>query len=673
MYIKRFTTTVVAAAILAGIASPSLAAEVTVTKQDKIATEAAFDRIFNQNSFWYQKLPDDTPKASDSDQIVTTMKSDASKRAAFSYNRRPNLTVNTYQYSPTMYVVDENTPRKRVHFFNAQNKPTNDVFVWQIFNTKDAPMRSVPIPEGAVPAGGTDGEITVYDKSTDTLYEMWQLKALPDGSWQATWGSAIKNASAHRGVFDWPTGVTAAGLPLAGGTIMAHEFENGINHVIGLAIPYADKGEWQFPANRTDGRAHPEGKPTPQQGQMLRLPADLNVDALGLPKAATEIARAARDYGIVIWDTSPSFSFRAENPNSLSENPYGKIFLNGAAYDDLAEFPWDKLEVLPEDYSPVAQANMAQKPVLQEGATSVTIPGVWAHKNGGQNQMSLFAPSPVYYASKSDLTYELKDESIRDDFNFMWGDGYVSPSELGILNSWITDGKLSRSASDTKYQHFPNNATVVADYEAAKLEYEAAKNYVAEPEPVPPVVEEEDEDAPVVETDQPVTFETTYWTNFDKGPLEYTLERTSDRLKYHSKHVAQWTMWPSVKVEFDKLWEDGKVSGGELTKFGKLMNSGYITKSERVWYFKPVTFKKTYWGNFDKGLLEYTASDVSDPGKYHSYHEVSIKTNDQIQRAYANLWKDGKLSTADIAQIAQWKKNGEFVETQTKVQYYKPR
>ena len=37
-------------------------------------------------------------------------------------------------------------------------------------------MSAVPLPANALPAAGTDEEMTVYQPSSDTLWEMWQMR-----------------------------------------------------------------------------------------------------------------------------------------------------------------------------------------------------------------------------------------------------------------------------------------------------------------------------------------------------------------------------------------------------------------------------------------------------------------------------------------------------------------
>src|ERR671921_443276 len=89
----------------------------------------------------------------------------------------------------------------------------------------------VPIPARAKPAPGTDGHMTVYQPSTDRLWEFWRAVQRPDG-WHASWGGAMKRVSRSPGYYtdrSWPGrsgfnwGSTATSLPVAGGTITMRE------------------------------------------------------------------------------------------------------------------------------------------------------------------------------------------------------------------------------------------------------------------------------------------------------------------------------------------------------------------------------------------------------------------------------------------------------------------
>lgn len=309
------------------------------------------ERVFADDSFWYRPLPDATPTDPRSAAMVDHLVDQAEQH--FGQPGRPNVTVNLRAYSPPIYVAQPGDPEVTFIWDNCQDKTDGDSGL-----IADQ-LTDVRVPAVAVPAEGSDAEMVVYDPAADRVIETW-MTARDGDTWSACWGGAIENASADDGIFDAPFGVAASGLALLGGTIRATELQRGqIEHVIGIALPFAaEKPERSLPATRTDGR-NPTGRPAPAQGQMMRLPADLDLAALRLSPAARAIAEAAQSYGIVVWDTAGAVSFRGENPIGLESDPYREIFRGRNPHAELAgdrsrgevDFPLELLEVLPVDYT----------------------------------------------------------------------------------------------------------------------------------------------------------------------------------------------------------------------------------------------------------------------------------------------------------------------------------
>lgn len=147
-------------------------------------------------------------------------------------------------------------------------------------------------------------------------------------------GDTIQDASTSSGVFPAPFGATASGLALQGGTIKAEELRAGaINRVVGISLPPTVLNtDISSPAKRTDGKLSPSTTNV-AEGQLLRLPADLNIDAMKLSPTAKIMAKTAQRYGFVVWDTAGAISFRAENPIGMSSNPYPELFGGRAGYN----------------------------------------------------------------------------------------------------------------------------------------------------------------------------------------------------------------------------------------------------------------------------------------------------------------------------------------------------
>jgi hypothetical protein len=102
-----------------------------------------------------------------------------------------------------------------------------------------------------------------------------------------------------------------------------------------------------WPAQRTDGTGGPLTLP---EGARLRLDPTLDLSTLHLPPAALALAEAAQRYGIVVRDrTHHATAIYAEDPTPTGRDPYqGPNGLFGGKIPSalLADFPWDRLQVL---------------------------------------------------------------------------------------------------------------------------------------------------------------------------------------------------------------------------------------------------------------------------------------------------------------------------------------
>lgn len=240
--------------------------------------------------------------------------------------------INTAQYSTGVYEVPAGQPRVPVRL-DAADPVLREAFA------------SVPLPPGALPSPGTDGSLVVWQRSTDTVWELWRARRDATGAWRAAWGGRLRDASRGNGAFPYPHGVAASGLSLLGGLIRPGEIRRGrIGHVVGMAVPDVTRGVFRAPATRTDGTVTGGGIP---EGTLFRLPRSVDVRALGLPWAAALIAKAAQDHGLVVQDRGGAVAFYGESPGSIGSNPWPALFEHRAPDRMLARFPWALLEVVP--------------------------------------------------------------------------------------------------------------------------------------------------------------------------------------------------------------------------------------------------------------------------------------------------------------------------------------
>lgn len=299
------------------------------------------DAIFAPTSFWYQVIPAD----------VTLHPNSANFTAEFQRQIKAyygNVKINTTSYASPVYTAQADTPTTAVQFWDCQRKGTADPGLVKQWS-------EVPVPSHAQQASGADAEMTIYQPSSDTIWEFWVTRN-QGGVWQACWGGRLQNASKSDGVFPAYYGTTATGLPFLGGQITAEELQRGeIRHAIGISL--VDVERWNiisWPAHRSDGY-NPNNAPNRiAEGQRFRLDPAVNVDALSLHPVARIIAKAAQKYGFVVWDKAGSISLRAQNPKSYTAlgevNPYAPLFNGTADYALLDGFPWNRLQFLPMNY-----------------------------------------------------------------------------------------------------------------------------------------------------------------------------------------------------------------------------------------------------------------------------------------------------------------------------------
>lgn len=303
-------------------------------------------RLFAADSFWYQRLPGNAPIAANSARAIARIMRTGGGAA----DGAPPMTINTHAYTPPLVVARNSDPTVTFRWTNCGGLPDDGGLIAHH-------LSRLHVPADARPAKGTDAEMSIYNVDTGQYTDTWQTAR--DGSgWSACWGGTIPDAARSEGVFPAPFGTTASGLALEPGTIKAEELEQGhIDHVVGVILPMgAIDNRVSRPATRTDGTA--TGDDTVSEGQLLRLPPDLDLDSLELSPVAATLARAAQEYGLIVWDRSDRVTFRAENATGLRVDPYPALLqgrnaaeaLRGDTGSGQQAFPFDRLQVIERDY-----------------------------------------------------------------------------------------------------------------------------------------------------------------------------------------------------------------------------------------------------------------------------------------------------------------------------------
>jgi hypothetical protein len=274
----------------------------------------AAPRLFASDSVWNASLPADAPLDPANGVLVRTLLNTVAQNEAAGWGPW----IATADTSP-LYTVPADQPTVRVQLDPGSWKATlQQAFV------------AVPIPLNAVPAVGPDAHMTIWQPSTDRLWEFFQARKLADG-WHANFGGAMSNVSRSPGYYDadsWPGlsgpywGATATSLPVIAGTVMVSELQAGvIPHALAMNIPWAKPKVYSWPAQRTDGAStDPNAIP---EGARFRLDPTLDLNSLNLPPMTRMLAEAAQRYGIVVRDqTGHAISFFAENTTPSGTNPY---------------------------------------------------------------------------------------------------------------------------------------------------------------------------------------------------------------------------------------------------------------------------------------------------------------------------------------------------------------
>ncbi len=295
--------------------------------------------LFAPTSVWNTRLPATAPLDPNSTALVQSLAAEVQRET----QSRIGPWIATTNSSTPLYRVGPNQAHVRVHL-DAQGTP-GEASLQQAF-------AAVPIPRDARPAPGQDRHMTVWQPSTDRLWEFWEARRAADG-WHARWGGAIRHVSQSPGYYTasaWPGskrnwGATATSLPVIAGTMTIDELQRGsINHALAVALPAPRSGTFAWPAQRGDGTGGATALP---EGARLRLDPQVDVASLGLPPVAEMIALAAQRYGIVVRDqTHKGISLFAEDPRGQQPNPYDRLFADQSPLELLAKFPWDRLQVL---------------------------------------------------------------------------------------------------------------------------------------------------------------------------------------------------------------------------------------------------------------------------------------------------------------------------------------
>ncbi|HKQ71335.1 MAG TPA: hypothetical protein VJT73_18455 [Polyangiaceae bacterium] len=257
-------------------------------------------RPFGDDSPWNTRVAVSPALAPDSAALIA----DFATSSAWPY-----VSINIENYSIPVYWVDATTPVANVQA---------TLLAGQGFVGGRA---SVPIPENALAALGTDRHLCVIDRRTNQEWGFWDIHKTGVGAWSCRVGaSADLGGTGVRPLKDVAVpktlahGARACGFPLAAGLITVEEMRAGrIDHVLAFAYPHIRSHWYTYPASTaqvtTDQALPTRGIPC---GGRIQLDPTLNLESLGLSRSGLVIARALQEYGALVGDFSGAMSLYAD-------------------------------------------------------------------------------------------------------------------------------------------------------------------------------------------------------------------------------------------------------------------------------------------------------------------------------------------------------------------------
>jgi hypothetical protein len=240
---------------------------------------------------------------------------------------------------------------------------------------------SAPIPSWAPTSGPGDSILTVYQPSSNSVWELWQAHRLstrtPGDNHSGTgWSACVAGKatlSTFSGVFPFPYGETATGISnLATEVTEADVLSGSIKHAIGIQV--VDCTSSIYPADRGDCNYSPGD---PAEGQWFRFAPSVNCANYDATRFENDVCIAGKQRGFVVVDQGGSVGIEADYatgtwkdegnnvpPLSWQRNSKGQccIFAGGGGplerafrtssgtyeqgYQVIAGLPWSQLQVI---------------------------------------------------------------------------------------------------------------------------------------------------------------------------------------------------------------------------------------------------------------------------------------------------------------------------------------
>ena len=331
-----------------GSAALGVALLAAVSPVPATAADGSPRRFFSADSFWNQKIPADAPTHPLSPYWIGLLKMDQTCKG---------FLLNIDSWTIPVYQVDASTPRQVVKPISAmpdaaEGRPEGEA-VKHIHQHPSFQGRPVPIPHNLAPSPGTDRHVAIVDYEAGTMWDMWYMKQLPDGSWASSTGmiTDLNGPGVYTREQVYPYGDhryvgpgRAAGVPVAAGLIMHHEVKAGaIEHKLAGAVRFVAQGDYVFPPAWSIDGAFPHGIP---EGAQLQLDPKLDLSRFDLTPEERVIAKAMQEYGIVIVDFAGASVLYAEGLWYDKNRKWGPELRRGHEPGGIHSIPLDHYRVV---------------------------------------------------------------------------------------------------------------------------------------------------------------------------------------------------------------------------------------------------------------------------------------------------------------------------------------
>jgi hypothetical protein len=272
------------------------------------------NQLFPSNNPWNQQITN-APVAAGSAAIMNNILTTYGNGQLHPDFGQDSQTPDAALYGIPYNVVHGNSTAK-VHVVIDNYPGQNDL--------QDVPLPSGVVIEGDMQTGPTvglanrgDSHLIVYDEDNNIAYEFYQASRPSenaDGQWHAAQETVWNmNTNTFR-TLDY-TSADAAGLSILVGLVRPDEAlpvaqggQGVIKHAIRMTLKNAViLNQFLFPASHTANPGNTDAADMPPMGERFRLKA--GVDISGLDPQSKIIAKAMKDYGLIVADNGSNFFF----------------------------------------------------------------------------------------------------------------------------------------------------------------------------------------------------------------------------------------------------------------------------------------------------------------------------------------------------------------------------